>query len=39
MDTIFVISTSNNPPVQNLRGFHGLLYLGLPYGNLTKMGL
>ncbi|EYC19049.1 hypothetical protein Y032_0025g1139 [Ancylostoma ceylanicum] len=39
MMLIFVISTSNNPFVQNLSEFHEVPYLGVPYRNLTKMGL
>ncbi|EYC10423.1 hypothetical protein Y032_0055g2550 [Ancylostoma ceylanicum] len=33
----FVISTPNNPFVQNLNEFHEAPYLGLPHRNLTKV--
>ncbi|EYC19972.1 hypothetical protein Y032_0023g809 [Ancylostoma ceylanicum] len=39
MMLIFVISTSNNPPVQKWSEFHEVPYLGLPYCNPTRMGL
>ncbi|EYC40465.1 hypothetical protein Y032_0611g637 [Ancylostoma ceylanicum] len=36
MDTIFVISTPNNIPMQNLRGFCGVPHLQYTYRNPTK---
>ncbi|EYC37779.1 hypothetical protein Y032_0766g2171 [Ancylostoma ceylanicum] len=41
MNTIFVISTPNNPPPpeQNLRGFCEVQYLPCIYQNPVKMGL